>query len=182
MLVVYEASRTQTGSSWPPRPWSRQEARTDNQRVWKHAQKKERESDPAVMARIRKELPQPCITKSVRKNATEEGGKLARPQSRAMLGVVRFPSATKQGQFSHFGNSEAGVHTAPSINFRCNYSCRTTLRRELSTWISPLYRMKPSFRNLFMKKLTRGRVVPIISASISCDTFTTTFCGSPDTP
>lgn len=30
--------------------------------------------------------------------------------------------------------------------------------------IPPLYSMKPSFLNLFMKKLTRGRVVPIISA------------------
>ena len=27
--------------------------------------------------------------------------------------------------------------------------------------------MKPSFLNLFMKKLTRDRVVPIISASVS---------------
>ena len=27
--------------------------------------------------------------------------------------------------------------------------------------------MKPSFLNLFMKMLTRGRVVPIISASIA---------------
>ncbi len=34
-------------------------------------------------------------------------------------------------------------------------------------WISPLYSMKPSFLNLFMKKLTRARVVPIISANIS---------------
>jgi hypothetical protein len=47
------------------------------------------------------------------------------------------------------------------------YSCRTTLKRELLIWISPLYLMKPSFRNLFMKKFTRERVVPIISASIS---------------
>jgi len=31
----------------------------------------------------------------------------------------------------------------------------------------PLYLMKPSLRNLFMKKLTRGRVVPIISARVS---------------
>jgi len=31
----------------------------------------------------------------------------------------------------------------------------------------PLYRMKPSFLNLFMKKLTRERVVPIISASVA---------------
>gem|GEM_PF-4181771 len=56
------------------------------------------------------------------------------------------------------------------------YSCRTTLRRELSMWISLLlYWMKPSFLNLFMKKLTRDRVVPIISASISCDTLGSTF-------
>jgi len=31
----------------------------------------------------------------------------------------------------------------------------------------PLYLMKPSFLNLFIKKLTRDRVVPIISASVS---------------
>src|SRR6266851_3107353 len=35
--------------------------------------------------------------------------------------------------------------------------------------------MKPSFLNLFMRKLTRVRVVPIISASISCDTLGTIF-------
>ena len=40
-----------------------------------------------------------------------------------------------------------------------------------------LYLMKPSFLNLFMKKFTRGRVVPIISASISCDTLGSIFCG-----
>jgi hypothetical protein len=38
-----------------------------------------------------------------------------------------------------------------------------------------LYWMKPSFLNLFMKKLTRGQVVPIISESISCDTMGSTF-------
>jgi hypothetical protein len=36
------------------------------------------------------------------------------------------------------------------------------------TWILPLW-MKPSFLNLLMKKLTRDRVVPTISASISSD-------------
>jgi hypothetical protein len=30
----------------------------------------------------------------------------------------------------------------------------------------PLYSIKPSFRNLFKKKLTRDRVVPIISANV----------------
>lgn len=47
------------------------------------------------------------------------------------------------------------------------YSCRRTLNNELWTFRAPLYSMKPSFLNLFMKKLTRGRVVPIISASVS---------------
>ena len=43
------------------------------------------------------------------------------------------------------------------------------------TQISPLYVMKPNFLNLFMKKLTWDRVVPIISASISCDTLGSCF-------
>ena len=47
----------------------------------------------------------------------------------------------------------------------------TTLRSELLILSSPLYSINPSFRNLFMKKFTRDRVVPTISASVSCDTF-----------
>ena len=46
-------------------------------------------------------------------------------------------------------------------------SCRTTPSNELWTRSSPLYSMKPSFLNLFMKKLTRDRVVPTISARVS---------------
>jgi hypothetical protein len=46
-------------------------------------------------------------------------------------------------------------------------SCSTTLKRELLTWRPPLYLMNPSFLNLFIKKFTRGRVVPTISASVS---------------
>ncbi len=38
------------------------------------------------------------------------------------------------------------------------------LRRELCTRTPPLYVKSPKFRNLFMKILTRDRVVPIISA------------------
>jgi hypothetical protein len=41
------------------------------------------------------------------------------------------------------------------------------LRGELWTSSSPLYRTKPNFLNLFMKKLTRERVVPTISARVS---------------
>ena len=32
----------------------------------------------------------------------------------------------------------------------------------------PLYSTKPNFLNLFRKKLTRDRVVPTMSASVSC--------------
>ena len=49
-------------------------------------------------------------------------------------------------------------------------------------WISPLYSMKPNFLNLFMKKLIRERVVPTISASISCDTLGSALCGWPGAP
>src|ERR1700722_12469344 len=56
-------------------------------------------------------------------------------------------------------------HYWPAITAR--YSCRTTLRREVFIYSPPLYLMKPIFLNLFMKKLTRERVVPIISASVS---------------
>jgi hypothetical protein len=42
--------------------------------------------------------------------------------------------------------------------------------------------MKPSFRNLFMKKLTRDRVVPIISASVSWLIFAMIGSGSPSLP
>ena len=66
------------------------------------------------------------------------------------------------------------IATLRRANF-VRYSCRPTLRREGLTWISPSYWMKPSFLNLFMKKLTRDRVVPIISASISSDTFGSNF-------
>src|ERR1700728_2897240 len=42
--------------------------------------------------------------------------------------------------------------------------------------------MKPSLRNLFMKKLTRDRVVPIISASVSWLIFAITGSGVPSLP
>ena len=42
-------------------------------------------------------------------------------------------------------------------------------------WRPPLYLMKPNLRNLFMKKFTRERVVPTISARVSCDILARTF-------
>ena len=44
---------------------------------------------------------------------------------------------------------------------------KITFNSELCTLRAPLYSMKPSLRNLFMKALTRDRVVPIISARVS---------------
>ena len=62
------------------------------------------------------------------------------------------------------------------------HSWRTTLRREALILRPPLYSMKPSFLNLFMKKFTRERVVPIISASISCESFGNVACGRSPLP
>ena len=42
--------------------------------------------------------------------------------------------------------------------------------------------MKPGFRNLFMKLLTRDRVVPIISARVAWLTFVITRSGFPSLP
>ena len=64
----------------------------------------------------------------------------------------------------------------------CGWSCRMTFNSELWTSILPLYLMKPSFLNLFMKKLTRDRVVPIISASVSWLIFAITGSGVPSVP
>jgi hypothetical protein len=50
-------------------------------------------------------------------------------------------------------------------------SCKTTVNRDLLTLILPLYSIKPSFLNLFMKKFTRERVVPTIFESVSWETF-----------
>ena len=61
----------------------------------------------------------------------------------------------------------------------CGWSCRMTFNSEQWTSILPLYLMKPSFLNLFMKKLTRDRVVPIISASVSWLIFAITGSGVP---
>src|SRR4029078_7017391 len=68
---------------------------------------------------------------------------------------------TKQGNWFHMSSQ----------------SCSTTLSRELLILRPPSVSMNPSRLNLFMKKLTRERVVPTISASVSCDIFGTMRCG-----
>jgi hypothetical protein len=57
------------------------------------------------------------------------------------------------------------------------YSCKTTDSNDLLILILPLYSMKPSFRNLFMKKFTRERVVPTMLARVSWDTLGNTRSG-----
>jgi hypothetical protein len=56
---------------------------------------------------------------------------------------------------------------ASFLSLISGFSCRTMFNKDLWTSIFPLYSIKPNLRNLFIKKLTRDRVVPIISASIS---------------
>jgi hypothetical protein len=73
--------------------------------------------------------------------------------------------------------SEAGSVTSESIKpdgrsnqsslLSCGLSYKTTFSSELWTFRAPLYSMNPSLRNLFMNALTRDRVVPTISASVS---------------
>jgi len=73
--------------------------------------------------------------------------------------VRRFETVeSAQAQYYAFRHSIAAV---------VRHSRRTTLKSELLIVRPPLYSMNPSVRNLFMKKLTRDRVVPIISASVS---------------
>jgi len=73
------------------------------------------------------------------------------------------------------GSRPGEMRRFDSLQFlRCSkrQSCRTTLRRELLIWRPrslPPYAMKPSFLNLFMNELIRVRVVPTISASVSCE-------------
>jgi len=62
------------------------------------------------------------------------------------------------------------IYSAPiasSLSLISGFSCKTMFSKDLWTSSFPLYSIKPNLRNLFMKKLTRDRVVPIISASIS---------------
>ena len=53
------------------------------------------------------------------------------------------------------------------VKYVLPHSCRTTVRSDLLTLILPLYSMKPSFLNLFMKKFTRERVGPTMLARVS---------------
>ena len=61
------------------------------------------------------------------------------------------------------------------VTWRC-YSRRTTPSRDLLIFRPPLYSMKPSLLNLFMKKFMRVRVVPTISAKTPWETLGSVIC------
>src|SRR4029453_5991994 len=69
-----------------------------------------------------------------------------------------------------------------SLDLISGLSRKTMFNKELWTSSFPLYSIKPSSGNLFIKKLTRERVVPIISASVSCLNFPTIGSGLPSLP
>ena len=94
------------------------------------------------------------------------------PQRSPRAGERRVSYCTPQGE------AVRGMARA-----RLAQSWSMMLSSELWTFrLASSYSMNPSLRNLFMKKLTRERVVPTISASSSCDSLgivTVAGCGSP---
>ncbi len=56
--------------------------------------------------------------------------------------------------------------TTWAAQFAAGQSCKTTLSSDGWTSRLPLQSMKPKLLNLFMKKVTRGRVVPTMSANV----------------
>jgi len=91
-------------------------------------------------------------------------------RSRVEALLVRAEALSKGYRYKEAVDAYEDVRAAVSAD----QSRSTTLSREWLIFKPPLYSMKPSFRNLFRKKLTRERVVPTISASVSCDTFGST--------
>jgi len=81
------------------------------------------------------------------------------------FGTVQDVSFGCTGQCGAF-KTELLLH----LGLNLGLSCSTTFNNELWTSMppsaSPLYAISPSFRNLFIKKLTPERVVPTISASV----------------
>jgi hypothetical protein len=82
------------------------------------------------------------------------------------VGERPVPGRLGRGWTRYLSDSHpAFLSASPLIS---SFSCKIMFNKELWTSISPpSYSTKPNCRNLFMKKLTRDRVVPIISASIS---------------
>ncbi len=93
-------------------------------------------------------------------------------QQTAVINAIRF-TGLKPSRFRRLGLSNCShgrIYSASislSLVLISGLSRKTMFNKELWTSSFPLYSIKPSLRNLFMKKLTRDRVVPIISASVS---------------
>src|ERR1700677_870991 len=82
-------------------------------------------------------------------------------------------------RLADFEGPRGATRRAALIAFCSNgWSWSTTLSSDLFTRIRPLYSMKPSLRKRFIKRLTRERVVPIISARVSCVISGRSVCGS----
>src|SRR5580700_4291334 len=84
------------------------------------------------------------------------------PAQVSRLGLTR---RVARAYWSENTQAAAARQTTTFNNRR--HSRNWTLTNELWTSRWPLYSMKPNFPNLFMKRLTRGRVVPMISANVS---------------
>jgi len=70
LLAVYETNHTRTGRLRLLKLWKRRELRRD-QAPMKRANKKKK-SDAALLARLKRELAKPHLTKSVREKATKK--------------------------------------------------------------------------------------------------------------
>ena len=120
---------------------------------WRQRPKYDRESEPTTPEQHR--LAQSEFARSLQ-------------ESREPGGSIETKLAAQPGSSS--GEPCTRTYSPPissSIALISGWSCKTTFSNELWTSIFPLYSIKPNLRNLFMKKLTRDRVVPIISASVS---------------
>src|ERR1035437_5498451 len=102
-----------------------------------------------------------------------------------LLCPIRYAGGEREGCSQRHRRSPDELGALPfaagcqAASRRTRQSCRTTLNSELLILrgMSPLYSMKPSFLNLFRKKFTRERVVPTISARVSCEILGTTRAG-----
>lgn len=93
--------------------------------------------------------------------------------------VAAFPAGCCCGERSTTSDGRAANAQKGHSGWGNRHSCKKMFSRELCTRMPPLYSIKPMAQNRFMKKLTRERVVPIISARVKSWTiaFLFSICG-----